>query len=184
WPDRASSHSLTSVSDSGTMKAGLVLRPTISHSAMPAARLSQNGPWRPSHVLWRLIPPPQGEGGRAERGRVGGWDDGSPRAPTRSAFGRPPSRCGGGMESVGRPGIILLAATAVALATPGLRQPLLHHRVGVLPHAAVHQPFVFDRLLAGLNAAGADRHLDHGFELLFVHAVVVGGPEADVEKLL
>src|SRR5215211_7587616 len=50
WPDRASSHSRTTVSDSGTMKAGLVLRPTISHSAMPAKRLSQNGPCRPSHA--------------------------------------------------------------------------------------------------------------------------------------
>src|SRR5215218_11212227 len=90
----------------------------------------------------------------------------------------------GGMESVGRSSISLLTAAAVALATPRLRRALLHHCLGVFPHAAVHQPVGFDRLLAGLNAAGADRDLDHGFELLLVHAVVVGGPEADVEELL
>src|SRR5712691_13225942 len=61
---------------------------------------------------------------------------------------------------------------------------LLHHGVGVAPDGLVDQALVFDRLLAGHDAAGLDRDGDHGVELGAVHAVVVRRPEADVEELL
>ena len=46
-----SCQSRTSVSENGTMKAALVLRPAISHRAMPAKMLSQNGAWRRRYVM-------------------------------------------------------------------------------------------------------------------------------------
>ena len=45
-PREISCQSRTRVSDNGTMKAALVLRPAISHSAMPARMLIQSGAWR------------------------------------------------------------------------------------------------------------------------------------------
>src|SRR6266850_6846767 len=128
-PDARSSHSRTSVAESGTMKAALVLRPTISHSAMPASRLSQNGACR--------------------------------RAPDAAD---------------------LLPVSPVL--TPTLAALLLHHRVGVAPDRRIDQPLEFHRLLAGHDAAGADRDLDHVLDRLAVHAVVIGGPEPDIEELL
>src|SRR6266540_2340594 len=116
-PDARSSHSRTSVAENGTMKAALVLRPTTSHSAMPAIRLSQNG-------AWRLQPPD--------------------------------------------------IATIL----------LLHHRVGVAPHGRIDQPLELDGILAGHDAAGADRDLDHVVDGGAIHAVVLVGPEADGEELL
>src|SRR5579862_4255873 len=46
WPVSISRHSRSSVADSGTMKAGLLWRPTISHNARPPHRLRAKGAWR------------------------------------------------------------------------------------------------------------------------------------------
>ncbi len=45
-PRAINCQSRTSVSENGTMKAALVERPAISHSASPAKTLSQTGAWR------------------------------------------------------------------------------------------------------------------------------------------
>ena len=45
-PVSTNCQSCTRVVENGTMKAGLVLRPAISQTAMPMAMLIQNGAWR------------------------------------------------------------------------------------------------------------------------------------------
>src|SRR5262249_15842061 len=114
-----SCQSRTRVSDSGTRKAGLELRPAISHSAAPARRLSHTG------------------------------------AFLGSEFNRS-----------GSPGVV----PGRVLMHLGFG---VHHRLGVAPHALVHQPLVLHRLLVGLDAADLLHHPDQALQPLAVEPVVV-----------
>ena len=49
-PPFTSCQSRTTVSENGTIKAALVLRPAISQRVMPAKMLIQNGAWRRRYV--------------------------------------------------------------------------------------------------------------------------------------